>query len=159
MGQYIPDITERFPEGYGGVDMTPSFFGEPVDWSRAYQEDEYDYEDYDETEMEEPVKPVENGNGERIMLKYANTEINFTVERLVEIAQLAIDGMRCDDEDSALEYITDTMELTDYEREFFGVPVEEKEDDGYDDDSDRGCSDCPPDECDGHCMSCYYRPV
>ena len=30
---------------------------------------------------------------------------------------------------------------------------------GYDDDSDRGCSDCPPDECTGHCMSCYYRPV
>ena len=19
------------------------------------------------------------------------------------------------------------------------------------------CSDCPPEECDGHCMSCYYR--
>ena len=52
MGQYIPDITERFPEGYGGVDMTPSFFGEPVDWSRAYQEDEYDYEDYDETDKQ-----------------------------------------------------------------------------------------------------------
>ena len=34
---YIPDITERFPEGYDGVDMTPSYFGEPVDWSRAYQ--------------------------------------------------------------------------------------------------------------------------
>lgn len=34
---YIPDITERFPEGYDGVDMTPSYFGEPVDWSRACQ--------------------------------------------------------------------------------------------------------------------------
>lgn len=32
---YIPDITERFPEGYDGVDMTPSFFGEPVDWDRS----------------------------------------------------------------------------------------------------------------------------
>ena len=30
---------------------------------------------------------------------------------------------------------------------------------GYDDDSDRGCKDCPPDECTGHCMSCYYRPI
>lgn len=30
---------------------------------------------------------------------------------------------------------------------------------GYDDDSDRGCSDCPEDECTGHCMSCYYRTV
>lgn len=37
MKQYIPDITERFPEGYGGVDMTPAYFGEPVDWSKAYQ--------------------------------------------------------------------------------------------------------------------------
>lgn len=26
MKQYIPDITERFPEGYGGVDMTPGLF-------------------------------------------------------------------------------------------------------------------------------------
>lgn len=33
---YIPDLTERFPEGFDGVDMTPSFYGEPVDWSRAY---------------------------------------------------------------------------------------------------------------------------
>ena len=23
----------------------------------------------------------------------------------------------------------------------------------------RGCKDCPPDECTGHCMSCWYRPV
>lgn len=39
---YIPDLTERFPEGFGGVDLTPSYFGEPVDWSRAYKEDEDD---------------------------------------------------------------------------------------------------------------------
>ena len=38
--------------------------------------------------------------------------------------------------------------------------------DGYDDsdweyekNEHRGCSDCPDDECTGHCMSCYYRPV
>ena len=47
MKQYIPDITERFPEGYGGVDMTPAYFGEPVDWSRAYQREKEDYEDRD----------------------------------------------------------------------------------------------------------------
>lgn len=51
MGQYIPDLTERFPEGFGGVDMTPSYFGEPVDWSRAYKEDDY------ENEEEKPTKP------------------------------------------------------------------------------------------------------
>lgn len=38
---YIPDLTERFPEGFDGVDMTPSFFGEPVDWSRSLKEDDY----------------------------------------------------------------------------------------------------------------------
>ena len=61
MGQYIPDLTERFPEGYGGVDMTPAYFGEPVDWSRAYREDDYDdYEDYCEAiSCEEiPTEPL-----------------------------------------------------------------------------------------------------
>lgn len=39
-------------------------------------------------------------------------------------------------------------------------PCEEPEDpEDYHDDSDRGCQDCPPDECTGHCMSCYYRSV
>ena len=26
MGQYIPDLTERFPEGFDGVDMTDKYF-------------------------------------------------------------------------------------------------------------------------------------
>lgn len=60
-------------------------------------------------------------------MKYANTEINFTPERLVEIAQMAIDGLRCDDEDSAMEYFADTMELTKEEAEFFGIEYEEME--------------------------------
>lgn len=58
-------------------------------------------------------------------LKYANMEIDFTVERLVEIAQLGIDGLRCDDEDSALEYFADTMELTEDEARFFGINPDE----------------------------------
>lgn len=29
----------------------------------------------------------------------------------------------------------------------------------WEDDSDRGCKDCPDDMCNGHCMSCYYRPI
>ena len=32
-------------------------------------------------------------------------------------------------------------------------------DDEWYDNSDIGCSDCPEDECTGHCMSCPYRPV
>ena len=55
---YIPDLTERFPEGYGGVDMTPSFFGEPVDWSRAYKEDD----DYCEEETPTEPKKFEVGD-------------------------------------------------------------------------------------------------
>jgi cytochrome c-type biogenesis protein CcmH/NrfG len=57
-------------------------------------------------------------------MKYANTEINMTVERLVEIATLAIQGLLEDDEETAMEYFAETMELTDEEREFFGVPME-----------------------------------
>ena len=61
MSQYIPDITERFPEGFGGVDMTPAYFGEPVDWSRAYQSEEYkqfkkemlQYQSFTEDELRE----------------------------------------------------------------------------------------------------------
>ena len=29
--------------------------------------------------------------------------------------------------------------------------------DGWDDDSNISCSDCPDDECTGHCFSCAYR--
>lgn len=57
-------------------------------------------------------------------MKYANTEINMTVERLVEIVTLAIQGLLEDDEETAMEYFAETMELTDEEREFFGVPME-----------------------------------
>ena len=51
----------------------------------------------------------------------------------------------------------------DYEEKFVEDEIyfDEEFDDSaaWEDDSDRGCKDCPPDECTGHCMSCYYRPV
>ena len=59
---YIPDLTERFPEGFGGVDMTPSFFGEPVDWSRAYKEDENNCYELFEKETRTEPKKFEIGN-------------------------------------------------------------------------------------------------
>lgn len=45
--------------------------------------------------------------------------------------------------------------------ELFEEIYEEDFDDSeaWQDDSDRGCSDCPPSECTGHCMSCSYRPI
>lgn len=63
---YIPDITERFPEGYGGVDMTPSYFGEPVDWSRAYKEDDSEVYD-DETTATETSEPRQFALGNTYM--------------------------------------------------------------------------------------------
>ena len=39
------------------------------------------------------------------------------------------------------------------------LDIEVSSDEEWGDDSDRGCGDCPDDECTGHCMSCYYRPV
>ena len=121
-------------------------------------------------------------------MKYANVEINFTPERLVDIATKAIHKLLEVDEDSAREFFEEEMQLTDYERDFFDteendyfedlISIEEEpwdyedrnyertyHDDDFDDsaawedDSDRGCKDCPPDECHGHCMSCYYRSV
>lgn len=42
-------------------------------------------------------------------------------ERLSEIASKAIDGLIEDGEEEALEYINDTLELTEEEKEYFGV--------------------------------------
>ena len=61
-------------------------------------------------------------------MKYANMEIDMTAERLVEIATLAIQGLLEDDEETAMEYFAETMELTEEEREFFGVPMETEDD-------------------------------
>ena len=53
--QYIPDLTERFPEGFGGVDMTDSFFpsrnmsDEDAIWA-AMEDDYMNSDDYEEDE-------------------------------------------------------------------------------------------------------------
>ena len=44
LGQYIPDLTERFPEGFDGVDLTGSYF--PC-------EGEYDYDEHYWDSLEE----------------------------------------------------------------------------------------------------------
>lgn len=51
--------------------------------------------------------------------------------------------------------------IADVSMEDFWIEEEEDFDDSaaWEDDSDRGCKDCPPSECTGHCMSCFYRPV
>lgn len=46
------------------------------------------------------------------------------------------------------------------EYKFWEEEVEDCDDEEYDSDEEsRSCSDCPDDECTGHCMSCSYRPV
>lgn len=44
--QYIPDLTERFPEGFGGVDMTDSYFPCESGWS-DWPEDPFEGEEPD----------------------------------------------------------------------------------------------------------------
>ena len=51
------------------------------------------------------------------------------------------------------DYLTLTNPESESEDEYFDDSP------AWEDDSDRGCEDCPPEECTGHCSSCYYRPV
>lgn len=66
-----------------------------------------------------------------------------------------------DTEISARE--VDDEDLSLYEE--LGKEIEEEyeddfdDSDAWDDGSNLGCSDCPEDECTGHCMSCAYRPI
>lgn len=53
---------------------------------------------------------------------------SISEDRLIEIASNSIDGLIQDDYDEAMTYFKHTMELTPYEREFFGVD-DEREDD------------------------------
>lgn len=41
-GQYIPDLTERFPEGFGGVDLTDRYFPTERDIDSYYDEHYWD---------------------------------------------------------------------------------------------------------------------
>ncbi len=59
MGQYIPDLTERFPEGFGGVDLTdryfpPSHYDPMLDYDLLERSEQLDVEDELPFEDEEP---------------------------------------------------------------------------------------------------------
>lgn len=76
-------------------------------------------------------------------------------DRLSEISTQALQGLIEDDYDSAMEYFRDTIELTDEEREYFGIDKEEDEDDfdlAYLENEDwsycdNDCGNCNPDFC------------
>ena len=65
-------------------------------------------------------------------------------------------GFSRDDLKTALANPTIRAEILDI---LNGEDREADFDASYDDDSDRSCKDCPPGECNGHCMSCSYRTV
>lgn len=58
MSQYIPDLTERFPEGFGGVDMTSKYFpsrGNIYDmWDVMSESDLIGYDDMPPTTETKP---------------------------------------------------------------------------------------------------------
>lgn len=57
------------------------------------------------------------------------TETNYvSKDRLEELATLFKDGLLEDDRESALEYFNETCEMEDYEKEFFGIEMEDDED-------------------------------
>lgn len=94
-------------------------------------------------------------------LKSTESYVRGTVTAEDELIPLDVsavrDAVECNNEiacdDSNADYCDE--EPWDYEERNY----QRLSDDGYNDDSDRGCKDCPPDECTGHCMSCFYRPI
>lgn len=57
------------------------------------------------------------------------TETNYVSrDRLEELATLFKDGLLEDDRENALEYFSETCEMEDYEKEFFGIEMEDDED-------------------------------
>jgi hypothetical protein len=63
-----------------------------------------------------------------------NIKNKITWDRLSEIATQALHGLIEDDYDSAMEYFRDTIDLTDEEREYFGVPTESEDEEEEDED-------------------------
>ena len=86
MSQYIPDITERFPEGFGGVDMTDTFFGGR---SRGgyYDEEPHGYEPmWYEMEEEEEKKPRKFEVGQHYMWTswFTGGQSYYTVKEVID---------------------------------------------------------------------------
>ena len=57
---YIPDITERFPEGFGGVDLTDSFFPSKRDWRDLYYQEMMDNLDDTDFRHDDDDEVVDN---------------------------------------------------------------------------------------------------
>ena len=62
----------------------------------------------------------------------ADIKKTISWDRLSEIATQALHGLLEDDKESAMEYFRDTIDLTDEEREYFGIPTETEDDEDED---------------------------
>ena len=89
--------------------------------------------------------------------RYSTEKDYISRNRLIELSTQFKDALIEVEANTASEVFKE-CELSDHEREFFGID-EEIEIDDYDgyDDMEFTCDDCPPEDCTGHCMSCMYR--
>lgn len=78
-------------------------------------------------------------------------KVNISWDRMCELATKAMHKLLEDDYDSAMEFFEDEAELEDFEREFFGVPMEKEE-------YKFTCKDCPYHwtDIDGDIPYCHY---
>lgn len=78
-----------------------------------------------------------------------NSNINFCADNQSAHSEVLMEK----DAESLFQKFQGTQILVPNSRNTTEYPYE------WSDDSDRRCSDCPDDECTGHCTSCSYRPV
>ena len=82
----IPDMTQRFPEGMNGIDLTPSYFGEPMDY---YYENEIRY-GFNVYYVDECLHKEDNFKTEDDAINSANSYIE------TKIAEWEADGVKYD---------------------------------------------------------------
>ena len=82
MSQYIPDITERFPEGFGGVDMTDRYFPSrrAMDWGDLEEE----YSEEIPYEIEEKPKRFEIGQSYMWTGWFTGGRSHYTVKEVTD---------------------------------------------------------------------------
>lgn len=109
----------------------------------------------------ELLKLTENGSTVSVYDSKTNDELIFGtvnsdfIDRLAPFGDCEVLSINTSSDDCDIEYVIGSNIEHD-------VPPYEYDDDysesyEWDDGSTTGCSDCPDDECTGHCFSCAYR--
>ena len=125
MGQYIPDLTERFPEGFGGVDMTNRFFpsgGYEPSW------DELNEDDNDELEILYEVEPKRFEIGNRYTYYGVFGGItHFTIKEIDRENNKITCSQTWEDLDGSGTRLDETFELSEDENKNERFIVEDSE--------------------------------